>query len=251
MMEKHYHMEYDFPPLGYFLLKRANKVIFISEATRLYWQKKISYRDSCMIYNGFDLEQYISYRDLEQRETIRILIAGIICPKKGQMDAVKAIQTIKENGIHHIKLSIVGEGERQYVGKMKEYIRKSELEDYIEIRSFQKDLRGLREDSDIALMCSRDEALGRVTIESMASQLLVIGADSGGTSELIADNKTGYLYEVGNWRQLAEKILYAVDNWDTSCDIIKLAQTMVIEKFSIDKYAKKIEEIYREIIDSN
>ena len=62
---------------------------------------------------------------------------------------------------------------------------------------FQSDLYELRKHADIALMCSRGEALGRVTVEAMLSENLVIGADSAGTKEIIQNKVTGYLYKTG------------------------------------------------------
>ena len=44
-------------------------------------------------------------------------------------------------------------------------------------------------------MCSKFEAMGRVTVESMCCKTPVIGRNSGGTSELIIHNKTGLLYD--------------------------------------------------------
>ena len=61
---------------------------------------------------------------------------------------------------------------------------------------------------DILLMCSRSEAFGRVTVEAFLSNVNVIGASSGGTSEIMLDMKHGMTYEHGNHAQLASKILF-------------------------------------------
>jgi glycosyltransferase involved in cell wall biosynthesis len=52
-------------------------------------------------------------------------------------------------------------------------------------------------EADVALMCSRNEAMGRVTAEAMSTCRPVIGFDSGGTSELIDPGRTGLLYRGG------------------------------------------------------
>jgi glycosyltransferase involved in cell wall biosynthesis len=51
--------------------------------------------------------------------------------------------------------------------------------------------------ADVALMCSRSEAMGRVTAEAMSCYRPVIGYAAGGTPELIADGTTGRLYHGG------------------------------------------------------
>lgn len=248
MMQDDYGLEYDLPKLSYYLLKRAHKVIFISKATENKWKNAGLYKNSCVIYDGFDIEHYIIYKDLEKKKITKVVLAGFISPQKGQIDAVKAIRYLINKKVKNIRLSIVGDGDKAYIKKIEKYIEQHNLGAYIEILPFQKDLKAIRRESDIALMCSRKEALGRVTIESMAGQLLVIGTNSGGTKELIEDGRTGYLYEAGSWRQLAEKITTAVNDWDTSQKIITLAQKEVINKFAIDKYAHQIEKIYGELI---
>lgn len=48
----------------------------------------------------------------------------------------------------------------------------------------------MRKKIDVELVCSRSEAFGRVTIESMMSSNPVIGANTGGTKELIIEGLT-------------------------------------------------------------
>jgi glycosyltransferase involved in cell wall biosynthesis len=57
-----------------------------------------------------------------------------------------------------------------------------------------------------ALMCSRSEAFGRVTVEYLRRGRPVIGTRSGGTPELIDDGRTGLLYSPGDTRALADRI---------------------------------------------
>ncbi len=72
------------------------------------------------------------------------------------------------------------------------------LKEEVTFLPYVNNLTELRENSDFALVCSRMEALGRVAIEAMLAGLPVIGADTGGTKELIGENEErGYLYRQG------------------------------------------------------
>ena len=64
----------------------------------------------------------------------------------------------------------------------------------------------IRKNMDLELVCSRCEAFGRVTIEAMMSMIPVIGANTGGTKELIKQGYNGLLYEKGDFEDLANKI---------------------------------------------
>ena len=102
--------------------------------------------------------------------------------------------------------------------------------------------------ADIAVVSSRYEALGRVTIESMLGEVLVIGADSGATTELICDGVTGYLYEVGNSRQLADQIISVLENKNKSREIVYQAKKYALENFDSSQYAAQILKIYKQCL---
>jgi glycosyltransferase involved in cell wall biosynthesis len=61
-------------------------------------------------------------------------------------------------------------------------------------------------------MCSASETFGMVTIEALARQIPIIGTNTGGTPELLANGSYGKLYEPGNHRQLAQA-LNSLENW--------------------------------------
>jgi len=53
---------------------------------------------------------------------------------------------------------------------------------------------------------SREEGMGRVLLEAMASAKPVIGANVGGIPALIEDGKNGYLFESEDVDELAKKL---------------------------------------------
>jgi glycosyltransferase involved in cell wall biosynthesis len=60
---------------------------------------------------------------------------------------------------------------------------------------------------DIFVLPSYSEGLPLVLIEAMANGLPVVASRVGGIPEIIEHNKSGLLFEAGNYNQLAEKIL--------------------------------------------
>ncbi|KAF7947490.1 hypothetical protein EAE96_008577 [Botrytis aclada] len=61
--------------------------------------------------------------------------------------------------------------------------------------------------ADIFLHCSITETFGLVVLESMASGVPVIARDEGGPSDIVADNRSGYLVAPSNLEGFVEKIL--------------------------------------------
>lgn len=238
-------LKYDFPMLSNFFLHRANKIIAISKYVK---QRRKLGKNAVILYNGFNIEKYsISKKEYFTDSKLHILYCGAISRQKGTMDVVKAIRYMVQRGYDNIELSIVG-GESLYWMKVKKYIKENQLEKYIQYYGYQQDMLEFRERADVAIMSSRSEALGRVTIESMLGEVLVIGADCGATSELIQDGITGYLYKPGNIKQLAELMIMIKKNKKQNEIIIENAKRYAESNFNRDVYINKLLHIYRECI---
>ena len=91
------------------------------------------------------------------------------------------------------------------------------------------DLSHLRSQAAYAITSSQNEALGRVTIEAMLAGNFVIGAKSGGTTEIIGTNEErGILYELHNSEALANAMMRAVEySAEDKNRMIKSAQEYV------------------------
>lgn len=248
-LRDHYNLEYDNVLLYRCCLKRTKKIICISEYIRNAYKRILLGVSVQVLYDGFNIDNYVIDNGyVRSKDTFIIIICGIIQRGKGQLEAVKAVKyLIEKYDVRNIRLQIVGDYFGEYGETILNYIKENELGNYIELIPFQNDLRELRRKADIALMCSRNEALGRVTIESMLSENLVIGANAAGTTEIIEDKGTGYLYEPGNIKDLSEKIYHAICHWDSQEEIIKKAKDYAIKNFSMDHYAKKMLDIYKNL----
>lgn len=104
--------------------------------------------------------------------------------------------------------------------------------------------RALLRRADAILMCSKREAFGRVTVEGMLAGKPVIGANSGGTLELIQDGITGLLYTSGDPKALAEKIRYLYENPDTATHVGENAKAWAETSFTRDRYRKDVLEAF-------
>lgn len=118
------------------------------------------------------------------------------------------------------------------------------MDSNIHILHYVSDLRKLRKQCDIGLTCSKNEAFGRVTIENQLAGLLVIGANTGGTTEIIKDNETGLLYKEGDYMDLADKIEYAIINKNTMRNIANHGKDNAIDQFSIERVVDQLIGIY-------
>lgn len=240
MLYDDYQLVYDFEYLTLLLMKQADKVICISDFVRR--KRNIAGKNICVLPDGIDLDKYFIMDKpvFGSKECIELLFAANMNESKGAIDAIKATEILVKKYKMNVHLTLAGD-DTSYIRKCFRYIGARSYMDFV---GFQPDLTELRRNADIVFMCSRSEALGRVTLESMLGRCLVIGANAGATPELIDNGITGYLYEANDVYQLANITREAIINKEKSREIIEDAQKYVLNNFGSKKYARDIIKIY-------
>lgn len=230
-----------------FINKNTIKVIAISNSIL---NKYYEYFDSGkieMIYNGID-EKLLNKKDIIEKKQYNALLAGRIEEAKGQKEAIMAIKELKSSGINKVKLNIIGAGDNQ---SLKKLCKQLDVCDLVNIESYSNNLFEVRKEIDFELVCSKNEAFGRVTIEAMMSSNPVIGANTGGTKELIINSYNGYLYNQGDPKDLANKIKYLISDINNLKMMSQNSFKYSKEKFTSKINANNINRLYYEIINNN
>ncbi|MCI8774075.1 MAG: glycosyltransferase family 4 protein [Lachnospiraceae bacterium] len=249
LLEEHYGFEFLDKALKKELFACSDKIITISNYVKNVYMSRYGF-DSICIYNGVNSDRFLS-KGFDMKEEHCFMLAGAISPQKGQADAVKAAHEVIRNGID-IQLYIVGTGNYQYGWLLKKYVKEYGLERNIHFLDFKNNLRQLREKCLYSITASKMEALGRVTIESMMAGCIVIGADTGGTAEIIGqDCRRGYLYRQGDYKDLARVMQYALEHRENNVEIQKTAQNYSVEMFDVIKYLENIVKMYEDLTRRN
>ncbi len=230
---------------GYSLMRKATRVVAISESIYEKYLPIIGKKKLVTILNGIDPKDYYeSDHELFQNPNVQLLMVGGVKEGKGQESAITACLKLLNRGIHNFKLRIVGKGNEKYVQLLEERVKEAEAEDYIEFCGPSNHIPQYYRTSDILLMCSRAEAFGRVTVEAMFAGDLVIGADTAGTKELIKDGVTGLLYEGKNAQALANRIEYAISQKELMKKIAKDGQDYMLNHMTAEINAANINALY-------
>jgi len=202
-----------------------------------------------VIYNGVEFDRRIR-KPILLSDRMELVIVGILSRLKRQDEAIRAVAIARSQMGLNLRLRIVGDGERDYTRRLENLVREFGLEDCVEFTGFVKNTRELLADSDIALICSSREAFGRVTVEAMSSGLLVIASRSGGTGEIVKDQVTGILYEVGDAMGLAQILEWVSRHRAAARRISKKGCAYSLDAFSMDRVADEVIDVYQECIDS-
>lgn len=174
----------------------------------------------------------------EVRDDALLILVGTKSPGKGQEDAIRALALLREGG-HAVKLRLVGGGDPRYAAALADLAGSLHVEDAVEFLPVTPDVVGEFTSAGVALVCSRAEAFGRVTVEAMKCGTPVIGARSAGTAELIRDGWNGLLYEPGDASDLAAKISLLLENRQLGERLGETGRVWALEQFSVERYAER------------
>lgn len=231
-------------------IKPANQVIAISKAIQAFYQEKLGRRLS-LVYNGFPvgIQTYYETEKRFQKDKIHLVIVGRVNEAKGQQEALKALNVVVNDfGKKDLVLHIVGYmGKDPYEIELATYAEEHNLKENVVFHGFTNNPFEISKQYDVGLMCSVAEAFGRVTVEYMLASLLVIGANTGGTPEIIEDNKSGLLYEQGNPQDLARKIMWVLDHQEEANAMMNCGRERVRKEFSIQATSDNVINIYHEL----
>lgn len=177
----------------------------------------------------------------------RLAIVGGLSHTKRQEEAIRAVAALSRRGIA-TRLEVVGPGGPAITDHLASVARELDVAGSVDFigetdRPFDHFAA-----ADVALMCSRDEAFGRVTVEAMKMGTPVVGADSGGTSGLITDGVTGLLYEPGNPEDLADKIERLVRDPQLLASMRSNAPAWAKETFNLGKFGSALIQVFEEAL---
>lgn len=247
----HYSMIYLFPNHMRKYIRTTAQIVFISDFLKNTRSDFNENNNHCVIYNGFTTE--IGIRKTRKLSgVIKLFLAGTLSDSKGQLDAVEAVALlVNDFGVTNISLQICGADsmESEYAKKITECVKNNKIEKYVEILPFQTDIDSYRREADIALQCSILEGMGRVTVEAMMAKVLVIGADSGATSELIIDGVTGFLYPPRDPEKLADVLLHVI-NFSDYERVVDAAYEWAVTSFDFKRISNQVDHIYETIYKS-
>lgn len=170
-----------------------------------------------------------------------ILFAGPKGYDKGAVHVLKAVERIKHR-IEGLVLVSVGLPTRVWREK-KHILDQSNLLDLGYLKEEEK--KDAFDACDVLVMPSRYDSFGIVYLEAWKCGKPVIGARIGAVSEVIEEDRDGFLVEFGNVEQLSSKILYLMNHPDLSKRMGENGRRKVVERFNWEKNIDLVEDVFK------
>lgn len=99
---------------------------------------------------------------------------------------------------------------------------------------------------DIVLMPSRSEGFGLTAIEAMANGCVMVASNVGGLPEVVRDGVCGLLHRTEDVLDMADKICTLLGD-NESYNMLRAQSLIEVEKYSFERYAESICDLYSKI----
>ncbi len=156
-----------------------------------------------IIYNGIDTDKFYPNATNNGNANIKVICSARLIKRKGQDTLIKAIGHLKETKNIQIKCDLVGDGDEKE--NYKKLVNDLNIRDLINFTSSvsRKDIINNYNLADIFVLPSYNEGMSNAVLEAMACGLPIVVTDVGGTAELLSEGENGFVFEKGNYKELA------------------------------------------------
>lgn len=239
-----------FIPVVTFSMEKSNGLTSVSESLKKDTYTNFNIKnDIAVIPNFIDFSRFKKlnkdhFRKVIARNNEKIIIHTSNFRKvKRVEDVVNMFCLVREKV--EAKLLLVGDGpERQNIEKLARQICKPEDVHFLGKQEAVEELLAI---SDIFILPSETESFGLAALEAMACEVPVISSNTGGLPEINIQGVTGYLSDVGDTADMAEKTIRILSD-ENLLKQFKANALAQAKKFSIENILPMYEEYYRETL---
>jgi glycosyltransferase involved in cell wall biosynthesis len=215
-----------------------------------------------VIYNGLDptvfrpgvLSTLPSELGLNERD-ILIGTASRLAPSKGQETFLRAaaIVAFHNDRVHFILAGddAIFSDNQDYVPFLHKLTEELGLADRVYFLGYRHDMVNVYSGLDVVVNTAWREAFGMVVVEPLACGKVVVGTRSGGIPEIIRHKENGFLFPPRDHEALARILIELLDQPNLIQEIGQKARQTVLDRFTIQKQAQAVEDVYKRVAEKN
>ena len=215
---------------------------------------------------GFELNKFLDDQHQKRKQfrnefqlkddEIAIGIIGRLVPVKNHVLFLDAIRFVLNNTSKNIRAFIIGDGEMREALKVK--ARQSNIpftttDDFdstatVVFTSWRNDIDIINAGLDIITLTSLNEGTPVSLIEAQAANKPIVSTRVGGIGDIVIENETALLSEVGDANKFHQNLLRVVDDDGLRIRLGNKGSRHVVDKFSVNRLATDMANLYRELL---
>jgi glycosyltransferase involved in cell wall biosynthesis len=176
-------------------------------------------------------------------------IVGRLSPVKGHQYFIQAADHVLKS-LPRVTFIICGEDAQISVQQLKDAVRGTNIEENFRFLGRVKDVREIISLFDVGVVSSvGSETICRVALEYMSMGKPVVGTNVNAIPEVVQHQLNGLVVEPKNPQELASAINELLRDKDKRKRFGEKSRGIVMEKFTLDVFARKTEEVYLSLLD--
>jgi len=222
-------------------LKIADVVTSVSHFSADLVKRELNYTsDICVIYNGIDTHKFTPAPAgaPDMNKTLNVLFAGNLSLRKGANLLPEIAKKLKP-GIQ--------------IGYTRGLRKCTPLPAMVNLKNLGEiaiqDMPALYQNADILLFPSVREGFGLVIAEAMACGLPVVATNASAIPELVIHGKGGFLCEIGNATDFAEKINLLAEAPELRREMGEFNRARVEKYFTQERMIREYSELFEKTLD--
>jgi len=190
-------------------------------------------------YKAVDILKFEGIIKKRIDHVIELIFIGTDYRRKGLTNALKVVRTLIKDYKVKCQFNIIGNYKKKELEDIETSIHNHGLSEHSTIFSSNIDVTHHLAQSDFLLLPAKDEALGVVILEALASGVLVIASDAGGIPEIVSHGKDGFLFKNTDIGGMARKIYDLSNDQKTYENVVHNGITKS-KMFSVDRIFENI-----------
>jgi glycosyltransferase involved in cell wall biosynthesis len=218
-----------------------NSFIAISKDTFNYAKKRIKHHKLHLLQNAINLSEFYRFKKINF-DKLRIINIGSFVEKKNHKFIIQIAKELKNRKVD-FEITLLGDGPLQE--QIKKEVDNHKLNKEIKFPGIVSNVNEYLNDANMYLHTATYEPFGLVLIESMAVGLPIVTLNGKGNSELIFQNKNGFIIEEENENHFCDVLINLFTSKEKYLDISKNA-VLESQKYNINEYITKLIDLYNQ-----
>jgi glycosyltransferase involved in cell wall biosynthesis len=180
--------------------------------------------------------------------TFRIGFLGRIEPRKGQLELAKAFRAFHRKNPHS-GLEFIGPvADKSYRDEISAFVRTSNLGDAVKLRGRVTNPYPKLKNWNLFVSLSSDEGQGIAILEAMALGVPVLGRRVAGVEDYLRDRQTGVAVGSSSYREVAERMAWALHHRKDLTRIAARAKEMVEAEYNWGSTIQRMKAVYETVL---
>lgn len=211
--------------------------------------------------SGVDMKKYQHFQDTLplkkelgiDKKNMLVVCANLMATNRRYEDLIKAISILPKSIKKRFNVVILSklDFDTQYTNFIKKQLDGYQLKNlfhFIDKFFSDEERMAYLKSSDVLVFPNSPQTWGLTVLEAMALGMPVIASTGSGVSEVLEDNKTALVYKDRDTKELANKLLFCIQNPKKMKLISEAGRDYVLKTFTWEKFGVKFEKVMEQCI---